>query len=1180
METLEPRWALDASALRITEFVADNDESLLDYDGDSSDWLEIYNSGSTTVDLSGMHLTDRDDELDRWTFPAGTTLAGGGYLVVFASNKDTVMPNGELHASFALSAGGEYLALTDASQSIIDQYQPEYPSQFEDVSYGRAMQPTGGQQTLLAAGAQGRAWRPVNSSVDAAWRQPGFNDASFSIVGPTGFGYENNPGDGTNYVDEINTTVPSGSTSIYLRVPFSLSSLGGVDRLTLRMMYDDGFVAYLNGVKIAEANAPDAPQWNSTASGSHSDSQAEQFQEFDVSAGIPQLQLGENVLAIHALNLSNSSDMLVVPELVAHASSLVEPEQIGFFEVVTPGYGNVADTFSGFAAAPEMSVAHGFYDTTQHVTLASATPGATIVYTTDGSTPEVDGNLNPVNGSVAAGPIAVSATTTLRARTFRDDYKPSFVTTATYIFLDDVIQQSPNGETPGPGWAVGNVNGQSIDYGIDPDIIAQYGANAVKESLSSLPTISITTDLANLFDAATGIYVNATNRGRDWERPASVELIDPTGGAGFTINAGLRIRGGYSRNDFNPKHAFRFYFRGDYGATRLEFPLFGDEGADEFDVLDLRTAQNYSWSSEGNSQNSFLREVFGRDLQRDLGHAYTRSRYYHLYLDGVYWGLFQTQERVEEYYAETYFGGDEADYDVVKAGLGDVGGTELSAGNDEAWRQLFDYAEALANNPAGNANLYWTMQGLNPDGTRNTALPVLLDVDNLIDYMSIIFLTGGYDTGLSRFLGDNLANNWFGVYNRETADRGFQFFIHDNEHSLGAGDGYHGTVGIDRTGPFNNGNEDVYEQFNPQYLHQDLLDHPEYRQRFIDRVQTHFFNDGPMTVARNSARVIERYNQVAPAIIAEAARWGDAQTAIPRNQSDWTAEAAFLIRQYFPTRNGIVLNQLRADGLFTHFAAPSFSQHGGSVPAGFELAMTASPGVIYYTTDGETDPRQIGGGVNGSAAVQVYSGPIELAGDVTIRARLRTNSGEWSGLVEADFSVSSTLAGDYDRSGAVAGADFLLWQRTLGTSVPQNFDGADGNGNSIVDAGDLAVWAGAFGNGGNDVQVAALAPSSAPAADSALPANVWLTSPTAALMWTDESDDSLPLAVRDGSDALLGSSAPSQVDAQPAAHDAAMELVTTNLRREDQQADADADRLGEDAPAVQIARQFVLSTIL
>jgi hypothetical protein len=308
--------------------------------------------------------------------------------------------------------------------------------------------------------------------------------------------------------------------------------------------------------------------------------------------------------------------------------------------------------------------------------------------------------------------LSISSTTTVRALAVKAGFQPSFVEASSYIFVNDVINQSPAGQVPA-GWAPNGVNGQEINYGIDPDIINLYGATAVKNSLLSLSSFSITTDLANLFDPTTGIYVNANNRGISWERLANVELINPDG-SGFEVNVGLRIRGGYSRNDFNPKHAFRFYFRSDYGDGKLEYPLFGDEGADEFDVLDLRTEQNYSWSSSGDTQNTFVREVFGRDTQADMGSEYTRSRYHHLYINGVYWGVFMTQERVEEFYSETYFGGDQDDYDIVKSGLGDVGGTEISEGNDIAWRQLFDYGQALAANPVANANVYWTMQGLNP----------------------------------------------------------------------------------------------------------------------------------------------------------------------------------------------------------------------------------------------------------------------------------------------------------------------------------------------------------------------------------------------------------------------------------------------------------------------------------
>lgn len=652
IESLEPRLVLDASMLRITEFVASNDDGIVDVDGDSSDWLEVFNAGNDAVDLSGMYLTDNATNRTKWQIPGGVDLAAGGYLVVFASNKNGVLAGGELHTNFALSAGGEYLALVDTNgTTIIDQYTPSFPAQFEDISYGRAMELNGAPSTIVAAGAMAKVLVPTSGVLGTTWTQLGFNDVGWPISGPTGIGYENNPGDAINYTNLISTTVPSGTASAYVRVKFNLTSLADIGRLTLRMKYDDGFAAYINGVPVAEVNTPETLQWDSAASANHEDPASILFEEFDVSAAIRSLRIGENVLAIHALNLPSGSDMLLVPELVSQAMTIIEPQEIGFFITPTPGFGNGQNVL-GFVAEPVFGTPHGFYSTTQSVAITSPTPLAKIVYTTNGSTPQVDANLNVVNGTLYTGPIAISNTTTLRARAFKSGFEPSFVEASTYIFVDDVINQSPLGQVPA-GFATNGVNGQEINYGIDPDIINLYGTQAVKDSLLSISTISITTDLANLFDPATGIYVNANNRGISWERLANVELFDSTGTSGFEVNAGLRIRGGFSRNDFNPKHAFRFYFRSEYGDSKLNYALFGDEGADEFDVLDLRTAQNYSWSSGADVQNTFVREVFGRDTQADLGSEYTRIRYHHLYINGVYWGLFMTQERVEEFYSET-----------------------------------------------------------------------------------------------------------------------------------------------------------------------------------------------------------------------------------------------------------------------------------------------------------------------------------------------------------------------------------------------------------------------------------------------------------------------------------------------------------------------------------------------
>ena len=165
--------------------------------------------------------------------------------------------------------------------------------------------------------------------------------------------------------------------------------------------------------------------------------------------------------------------------------------------------------------------------------------------------------------------------------------------------------------------------------------------------------MSIVMDVDDLLGADEGIYTHANSHGREWERPMSLELIYPDGTDGFQINGGIRVRGGFSRTGNNPKHAFRLFFRDDYGDSRLEFPLFGEDGAPDFKKIDLRTTQNYSWAFQGDGQNNFVRDIFSRDVQALMGQPSTRGDYLHLYINGQYWGVFQTQERAEANYAES-----------------------------------------------------------------------------------------------------------------------------------------------------------------------------------------------------------------------------------------------------------------------------------------------------------------------------------------------------------------------------------------------------------------------------------------------------------------------------------------------------------------------------------------------
>lgn len=121
--------------VEISEFMADNNNTLNDEDGDASDWIEIRNAGDTPVDLTGWHLTDDEENLTLWRLPA-FALAPGEHRVVFASGKNRTDPAAALHTNFKLGREGGYLALTDRDGLIVSEFR-FYPEQREDVSYGR-----------------------------------------------------------------------------------------------------------------------------------------------------------------------------------------------------------------------------------------------------------------------------------------------------------------------------------------------------------------------------------------------------------------------------------------------------------------------------------------------------------------------------------------------------------------------------------------------------------------------------------------------------------------------------------------------------------------------------------------------------------------------------------------------------------------------------------------------------------------------------------------------------------------------------------------------------------------------------------------------------------------------------------------------------------------------------------
>ncbi|MBI4583013.1 MAG: lamin tail domain-containing protein [Planctomycetes bacterium] len=650
-----------------------------------------------------------------------------------------------------------------------------------------------------------------------------------------------------------------------------------------------------------------------------------------------------------------------------------------YLDTPTPRAANASSVeLKGFVADPTCSARRGFYNGPFTAELSTITPEAAIYYTLDGSEPA------PANGTLYSIPVSIAgmpdkAGVTLRTAAFKDGYLPSNAITHTFIFAEQVLAQPLRPAGFPASW--GNTQTTSADYEVDPQVVNDPAyAGMTLEGLQAIPAVSVVMDMNDLFGRQRGIYSNPSLEGIAWERPASAELIYSDGRPGFQIDCGIRIQGGSSTANWKSlKLSMRLVFKDDYGRDKLEYPLYPGSTVDHFDTLVLDAGLNLTWNHPDHGQrvrSQYVRDQFVSDLQNAEGSLAPHGVFVHLYLNGLYWGLFDLHERADEDFAAAYLGGDPSEYDVFKHT-----GSQVINGNAQAWNAMM----AIARKGLASNNLYEDLQEV-------------LDVDDLIDYMLINLYSGNDDWP---------RHNWYAARRRVPGAR-FRFFSWDAEHVLK-------DVNINQTS--------VSESNSPAELYSRLRQNAEFRLRFADRVHRHFFNNGVYFADKNSpawdpshpernvpaALYNRRIAEIDPAIVCESARWGDVRrSATPYTRNlEWMAELKWLNNQYFPKRTGNVLNQFKTAQLYPGVEAPIFNQHGGTIQPGFFLTMelpAGAAGTIYYTLDG-SDPRAYGTGEVAGAAV-AYAGPVVLNDYTQVRART-LDGAAWSALNEATFNLES-----------------------------------------------------------------------------------------------------------------------------------------------------------------------------
>ncbi len=693
-------------------------------------------------------------------------------------------------------------------------------------------------------------------------------------------------------------------------------------------------------------------------------------------------------LAVHTnFTLSRSADYLSLanpegtvvqefdyPDQHTDISYGLDAEGQPAFTNPSPGEPNGL-SFAGVVGDTKFNIDRGFFTEAFEVEITTETEGVRILYTTNGEIPS-EGTLftGPI-GLEYAGPIPISETTTLRARAFKQGYLPSNTDTQTYIFPQQVIRQPDDPEGFPERW----VN-YPADYGMDPRVVDDPAyKDEIVSGLTSISSMSLVLDPDDLFEARDGIYANSTDRGDASERIGSVELIHPDGSRGFQEDCGIRVHGfGWRDHNNTHKHSFRLEFRERYGKTKLDYKLFEDAPVERFDSIVLRSQGSKGWQDfRDPEQTQYLHDTFARDTARDMGKIDGHATYVHLYLNGLYWGLYNPVERPDADFAAEYFGGEAEEYDAINRRTTT---NEAIDGDLEAYNEMIE----LARKGVTTLEEYEAIKGY-------------LDIDDLIDYMLIHQYTSNRD-GPEEFN----SNNMRGVRKREPGAQ-FRFFVWDMEYSLWE---------VDR-----NININVAIPGSISFVYSKLRAFPEFRLRYADHVRRHLFNGGALTPDKVLERWNRRSDEIFSALLGESARWGDAKRPSRPFTRDveWAEERRRLVEEYFPERTAVLIKQLKEADLYPKAKAPNFSQHGGQIEATDRLTMDAgtlfSPerGTFVYTTDG-TDPRVYGTGER-APGVLVYDrgGPgIQLTESITLRARTHREDGSWSALNEATFVLAVT----------------------------------------------------------------------------------------------------------------------------------------------------------------------------
>ncbi|MCP5064901.1 MAG: T9SS type A sorting domain-containing protein [Ignavibacteriae bacterium] len=630
-----------AQGIKINEVSSSNANVIKDNDGDSPDWIELFNNSSAPINLSNYFISDDINNLTKWNFPS-IELEPDSLLLFFASGKDIT--------------------------KTVDHW-----------------------ETVIREGDSCKYLIP-SSTPSNDWKLVGYSDSTWS-TGKTGIGFG----------DDDDSTIIAETVTAYLRCKFTVDDINQISGLFFNIDFDDGFVAYLNGEEIARENlglANSQVFYNTEATAYH---EAQMYQglppnAYPITDKIDLLQNGDNVLAIEVHNSSiNSTDLSIIPFLsigynnipasskgsleflnlketklhtnfklsadgelliVSNANGDIKDtlntgqqvsdisigrfpngsENLFFFDSPTPGKKNVDNGFNNFLQSTIFSIERGFFDTAFFLDITNPNSTGTIRYSIDGSEPNE-------NSTVYSNQLVISETSVIRAKIYAENSLPSKTETHTYFINQE----------------------------------------------QRLPIISLTTKPEHFFDADSGIYVlgndaaieqpyYGANFWEEWERPIHLEFFEENHEFGFEIDLGVKIFGQWSRA--HAQKSLAFYARGEYGYSEINYKLFPNSEIKKYQSFVLRNSGT-DW------KHSMIRDGFMQEIVSPLDIDQQNYRPVVVYVNGEYWGIHNLREKINEHYIESHHNISKDDINLIQKNF------EIIHGEKESFEQFYNSLEYM-----------------------------------------------------------------------------------------------------------------------------------------------------------------------------------------------------------------------------------------------------------------------------------------------------------------------------------------------------------------------------------------------------------------------------------------------------------------------------------------------------